>query len=227
MPRWKLQSYASARNARRYGASLMPRGKTGLGGAVVVALAAAVLAATRLAGDGGTESGSWAWDQGLPGTTDLNFQERDKVAAQAVIAISPQVDPSSLRRVVGVGGDRRALVLIAAQDATGAPCLSILSGGGGRQFSCMHDGVRSGAIIRFVADGGPTLGVVEWVTMVGVVRDDVSRLTVLTTRGEERELALNQWRAFAYAPASRPSFPTALRAYGADGSLIEELITPA
>ena len=202
----------------------MPRGKTGLGGAVVVAAAAAILATTTMARGSETENGDWTWQQGLPGT---NLRVRERAAAQAVVAISPQVDPSSLRRVTSVGGDRRSLVLIAAQNATGAPCLSILVGGGGRQFSCLHEGVQSGAIIRFVADGGRTLGAVEWVTMVGVVRSDISRLTVLTIRGEERDLALNQWRAFAYAPGSRPDFPTALRGYGADGSLIEELITPA
>jgi len=57
--------------------------------------------------------------------------------------------------------------------------------------------------------------------------DPNEKLWSVTIRGEERDLALNQWRAFAYAPGSRPDFPTALRGYGADGSLIEELITPA
>lgn len=202
--------------------------KSAVGGAAVVAIAAAVLATTTMAGEGRTADGRWVWDQRVPGTRDLQLPATGQAAAQAVIAISErQVDPLSLRRVISAGIGRRELVLIAAQDATGAPCLSFISGGGGRQFSCLEESVGNSAIIRFVADGGTKLGIVSWVTVVGVVRSDVSRLTVVTTAGEERKLALNQWRAFAYAPSSGPDFPTALRAYGTDGSLIEQFLTPA
>jgi len=202
--------------------------KSAVGGAAVVAIAAAVLATTTMAGEGRTTDGRWVWDQRVPGTRDLQLPATGQAAAQAVIAISErQVDPLSLRRVISAGIGRRELVLIAAQDATGAPCLSFISGGGGRQFSCLEESVGNSAIIRFVADGGTQLGIVSWVTVVGVVRSDVSRLTVVTTAGEERKLALNQWRAFAYAPSSGPDFPTALRAYGTDGSLIEQFLTPA
>jgi hypothetical protein len=199
-----------------------------VGGAAGVVIAAAVLATTTMAQGGRTANGRWLWDQGVPGTPDLRLPVRGQAAAQAIVAISPsQVDRLSLRRVISAGTGRRELVLIAAQDATGTPCLSFISGGGGRQFSCLNESVSDSAIIRFVADGGTTLDIVRWVTVVGVVRSDVPRLTVITTGGEERELALNQWRAFGYAPASRPDFPTALRAYGSNGSLMEEFTTSA
>jgi hypothetical protein len=200
-----------------------------VGGVTVVAIAVAAFVATTTAGAGSPPSGGrWAWDQGVPGTSDLQLPASGHAAARAVTAISSdRIDPLTLKRVVSAGTGKRALVLIAAQNATGTPCLTIISGGGGRQFSCLDERVGDSAIIRFVMDGGTNLGQVQWVTVVGAVRSDVARLTVLTTNGEERELSLNRWRAFAYAPASSTDFPVSLRAYDSDGSLIEEFVTLA
>jgi len=69
--------------------------------------------------------------------------------------------------------------------------------------------------------------VIDRVSFVGVVRSDVARVTLVTAKGLERELPLNQWRAFGFTTTSPRFFPAALRAYGGDGSLIEELPTYA
>lgn len=179
-------------------------------------------------GAGAAPAASWSWGNQLPGTVvananELSFQARSTL--DAVTRISPGVTAGSSHHLITSGVPSREMALIAARGIDGATCLTFVTGGAGSEFSCLGREIGSGAIIRFVRDGGTRMGVVEWVTLVGVARGDVARVTLVTRAGTERELPVNAWRAFGFSTASEASFPAALRAYAADGSVIEELPT--
>lgn len=173
--------------------------------------------------------GSWSWEDGLPGAPLESagaLGQRSEAAIGAALAVSEGVQHGSVRQVVTVKGASDGLTLLSGAGANGEPCFTMLTNlGGTRQFSCLGSFGAEDAIVRFVGSAGPTIDVIDSVIFVGVVRSDVARLTLVTAKGVEEELPLNQWRAFGFTTTSPDSFPQALRAYGGDGSLIEELPT--
>jgi hypothetical protein len=173
-----------------------------------------------------TPGASWSWGEQLPGSANLDalsFQARTILDAAA--RISPEVIPGSGRYVITAGPPPRDMALVAARAHDGATCLTFVTGATASEFSCLGRDIGSGALVRFVRDGGTRIGTVEWVTLVGLTRSDVARVTLVTAAGAERELSLNEWRAFGFSTASKVDFPAAVRAYAADGSVIEELPT--
>ncbi len=174
-------------------------------------------------------TGIWSWEDGLPGTPiestgEVSQQSQDAVGA--ALAVSKGVQQGSVRQVVTVKSAGDGLTLLSGAGANGEPCFTMLTDlGGTREFSCLGSFAAGDAIVRFVGSAGPTVDVIDRVSLVGVVRSDVARVTLVTAKGVEQELPLNQWRAFGFTTTSPDSFPAALRAYGGDGSLIEELST--
>jgi hypothetical protein len=151
---------------------------------------------------------------------------RVQTALQNATALSTGIDSSSLREVVVGGGFGSRMRLITARGPGGAACFSFVTDSGvARQFSCLTSPSGGGALVRFVGDGGATLGKVEWTSMVGFARSDVARVTLVRRDGSEQELALNASRGFSYSTDTDAAFPKSLRAYDAAGSLIENLPT--
>jgi hypothetical protein len=147
---------------------------------------------------------------------------------QAALAISGgSIDPGSVREVVAGGAfGGLGMRLITARALGGQPCIALVtSTGGARSFDCLSSQSGGGALVRYVADGGTTIGNVEWVSLVGLARSDVARVTLVTQSGAEQTLNLNRWRGFTYSADSKGAFPASLRAYDAEGSLIEEMPT--
>lgn len=184
-----------------------------IGGAALVLAAVAGLAA---AGRSVSASGAWTWDQGLPGRLI------ETPGSLQAVQISPDVLPGSAREVVTIGMGARSLTLLSARGTAGEVCLSVTSGEISKQFSCMNDPARRRALLTYVASGGSTLGVTDWARIVGLTRGDVSRVTVVLRNGDEKELALNEWRAYRYETDTDAFAPTRIRAYGSNGALIEE-----
>lgn len=204
--------------------------------AVSALLAAAALASawTFTTGDTArTASASAApptWTPGgqLPGVPIGATRASARVSAgvNAALAFSPGVDSSTVREVAAGGTFGFGMRLIIARGPQGTPCVSFVTDrGGAREFSCLQDGAASGALLRFVGDGGTSLGRVEWVNVIGFGRSDVARVTVVTQHGAEHELRLNRWRGFTYSTDVEMEFPVSLRAYDTAGSLIEEMPT--
>jgi hypothetical protein len=199
--------------------------------------AAAVLAAAwaiAAGGAAGTASASTAdatWTPGgrLPGTPIGLTRPSARVQAgvQAAVTISRHnVDARTVREVIAGGVFGFGMRLITARDGTGAPCTSIVTdSGGARSFNCFAPGANAGPLVRYVADGGTTIGKVEWMSLVGLARSDVARVTLVAQSGSEQALSLNRWRGFAYATDSSSGFPNSLRAYDSGGSLIQEVPT--
>lgn len=174
-------------------------------------------------------NGSWSWEAGLPGApleSTGALGERSQAAIGAALDVSEGVQNGSVRQVVTVKGASDGLTLLSGAGANGEPCFTMLTDlGGTREFSCLDSFAAEDAIVRFVGSAGPTVNVIARVSLVGVVRSDVARVALMTAKGVEQELPLNQWRAFGFTTASPDSFPAALRAYAGDGSLVEELPT--
>jgi hypothetical protein len=205
--------------------------------AVVSALASAALLAGAwgfaIGDTSGTASASapaptWTPGGQLPGVAmaATRAPAGARAGVDAALAFSPGVDPSTVREVVAGGTFGFGMRLITARGRGGEPCVSFVTDrGGARQFSCFDAAGGGGALLRFVGDGGTTLGKVEWVNVVGLARSDVARLTLVTQGGSERELPINRWRGFTYSTDVQAGFPASLRAYDADGSVIEEMPT--
>jgi hypothetical protein len=203
--------------------------------ALTAAAAVACMWAIAAVGAGGTASTSTAaatWTPGgqLPGTPVGMTRHSARVASglQAALAISRRsIDPGSVHEVVagGVFG-RPGMRLMTARAFGGEPCIAMVTDrGAARSFHCLSSQSGGGALVRYVADGGTTLGKVEWVSLVGLARSDVARVTLVTQGGAEQALHLNRWRGFTYSADSKDAFPASLRAYDANGSLVEELET--
>lgn len=64
-----------------------------------------------------------------------------------------------------------------------------------------------------VSGGGRRGSVVDYVTVLGVVRADVGVVELDLRDGEKIELPLNQWRAFRYSTIDPQRFPKTLTIY--------------
>jgi hypothetical protein len=199
----------------------------------VMGIAALVLLSIAWADNASTAGGNTSataatWTPGghLPGVPLARSTNLSARGVQAAVAISSGIDAQSIREVVSGGAFGLRLRLITARGPNRAPCVSFITeSGGAGQFSCFDSSSGEGALVRFAFSGGSIVNKTDWTTLVGLARSDVSRVTMLTQNGNERSLALNRWRGFTYSAASASDFPAALRAYGADGSLIDELQT--
>ena len=208
--------------------------------AIAVLTVAAVLTGVWAIAAGGagatapTSTADATWTPGgqLPGTSLAMSRPSARVASgvDAAVAISRRrvsINPASVREVVAsevVGGV--GMRVITARAIGGEPCYSMVTNtGGARSFHCLSPQSGGGALIRFAASGGTVIGNTEWVNIAGFARSDVARVTLVTQGGTEKDLSLNRWRGFRYSSQSRDTFPASVRAYDANGSLIQELPT--
>ena len=193
----------------------------------VVALGLVVAAGgspARTSAGAETRAGAPGWDGPIPGVpvAQRELPARAQAGVRAAVAISPEVDSRSVRRVTRAGPFGRAVTLLAAAGSGGRPCFSFVAENGGtREFACIGEGAS--ALVRFLSFGGTSLGSVDWVTMIGIARSDVRRVGMVTVDGSEIELRLDRWGAFGYTTGSRAGFPAVLRAYGAAGEVVDEV----
>ena len=75
------------------------------------------------------------------------------------------------------------------------------------------------AMVVFFRAGGSNLSVLEEAALVGVVRDDVTRVVASIPTGKEVDLPLNGARAFSYLATSAHAIPSAITAYGGSGQV--------
>jgi hypothetical protein len=203
-----------------------------LAAASAVTVAAVVAGAWTIQASDSAEAAapaaSWTPGGQLPGVPITVTRPTASVRSgvDAAVAFSSGVDRSSVREVVAGGPFGFGMRLMTARGSAGKPCVSFITDrGGAREFSCFDADTEKGALVRFVGDGGTTLGKVEWVSLVGLARSDVARVTLVTQGGSERKLPLNGSRGFAYSTDVQSGFPASLRAYDAAGLLIEEMPT--
>jgi hypothetical protein len=82
------------------------------------------------------------------------------------------------------------------------------------------------AVVYFESESGQRADRVDWASVVGIVRSDVTRLVAELADGTRRQVALNSWRGFGYA--SEPGVAARkLLAYSRDGELLDLVELPA
>jgi hypothetical protein len=133
------------------------------------------------------------------------------------------VDPASVREVVSAGEGRERLTLYAA-DGAGGLHLATGDARGTGEFHALAatvDRVTAAegtppVLVRFSAGGGGNSpGAASWQSVVGLAREDVTRIAAVLADGSEFDLPLNAFGGFGHAGHS-PSQPVVkLRAYAA------------
>jgi hypothetical protein len=184
----------------------------------------ALLVALFLALAGGSSSqpsgaiGKWVWDTPLPGEPTVANDLTVRAARFSA------VDPATLRRVIAVENSQgEPLTISAGYDGTGMKCFGYAQPGVARDFDCMDARIEDFAVLAYVSMGGRTLRSVDRAAVMGIVRNDVSRIELTLVDGSRRELSLNRWRAFAYLSTEGNAMPETLTAYRDDGSVLQEV----
>jgi hypothetical protein len=173
----------------------------------------------------GDEPGpTWTWPEGVPG---------DPVRPPDIVRsvngrLGQPVDLSTLRQVVSAGRGHTENAFLAARGLNGDVCLAKIGGGGsiGGGFECVHDRPKPGvppleqrAVLVGEEGGGHRGSVVDYTTLIGVVRADVGRVELELVDGETIELRLNRWRGFGYYTTVPQRFPRTLSVYRTWSSL--------
>jgi hypothetical protein len=184
-------------------------------GAVLIALAA--FGAVQSFGSGSRALRSWSWKTTAPGQS---------VAADVLSTFSSRlgnVDVGTLREVARTETGRGAYRLLAAIRPTGEACFALEAPLFSESFHCLPGLTNNGrhAIVTFSTAGGAPSGAVEHANVFGIARQDVARIVLERQNGSSAELPLNAWRAFAYDAESATALPATVRAYAADGRLLD------
>jgi hypothetical protein len=159
------------------------------------------------------------WPADVPGTPAPGHE----LARQA--ASKTGVDPSSLRVVKSIENAGVSYSLLAGADGAHRPCFSIDSRGFTLGFECLgRSSTRSGsALVYYATASGGEPRTVDRAVIVGIARNDVTRISLSTVSGALVDLPLNQWRGFAYSAASADALPRKLVAYGSSGKIEERV----
>lgn len=200
---------------------------------IVLAGAVAILALPLLAGPalgipsigavfGDEPTPTWTWPQGVPGERIRPPKLIVSINESTNGIASDRVDLRTVRQIVSAGSGNTEGSFLAARGVNGDVCLARLSAGGhaGAGFACLHDppkrGVRSldeQAVMIGMESGGHRGSVVDYATLIGVVRADVGRAELQLADGETIDLPLNRWRAFGYYATDPRRFPKTLSVY--------------
>jgi hypothetical protein len=183
----------------------------------------ALVVALFLALVGGSSSqprgplGKWAWDAGLPGEPMIASDLTLRAARLSA------VNPATLRSVIAVeNSEGERLTISAAYDGTGKKCFGYAQHGVARGFNCVDARIEDFAVLPYVSMGGRTLQSVDRAAVLGIARNDVSRIELTLVDGSRQELPLNRWRAFAYLATGGDAMPKTLTAYGEHGSVLQD-----
>jgi hypothetical protein len=189
--------------------------------AAALLVAAPALGFRQVADVFGSEpSPTWTWPEGVPGEPITPPKLLVSVNESANGRWADPVDIRTVRRIVSIGTGYGESSYFAARGLDGDVCLAKMSGYAGSGFSCLHDPPRPGvppiddqAVLIGSSAGGHRGSVVDYSTLVGVVRADVGRVELELANGETIELHLNRWRGFGYYATDPQRFPVTLSVY--------------
>jgi hypothetical protein len=134
------------------------------------------------------------------------------------------VNPATLRRVIAVENSQgERLTIAAGYDGTGKKCFGYAQHGLARDFDCVDARIEDFAVLPYVSMGGRTLRSVDRAAVLGIARNDVSRIELTLVDRSRQELPLNRWRAFAYLATDGNAMPKTLTAYGEHGSVLQDV----
>lgn len=171
---------------------------------------------------------SWTWPEGVPGQPVEPPAIVRSMNQDTGTRLLPRVDLATLREVVSTGRGLAAETVLAARGTNGDVCLANVAGDGSRggAFRCVHDSAPTGGMtpmqqgLFLAASGGGHRGsVVDYATVLGVVRSDVGLVELELQDDETIELPLNRWRGFGYSTTNPQRFPKRLTIYRTWSSL--------
>lgn len=193
-----------------------PRAALALAFGMVAMCAAVPSALALLRGDAPP---TWTWEEGVPGRPIKADDLVRGIAGLSAGSTSP-VDIDTLREVVSAGRGLRRYTLVAARGLDGRVCLGARGQAVVQSFYCLtasgpaaYPFAPNPALLPQVRYGGARARSVDYATLVGVARADVTRVVVRLANGSARELPLNRWRGFGYAAESREELPVTVIAY--------------
>jgi hypothetical protein len=162
---------------------------------------------------------TWTWPEGVPG---------DPIKPSSfVVALNagahgryPRVDLKTLHQIVASGEGYGRSSILAARGPDGDVCIAKLTGHAAGPFECLHHRLRPSvaspgqqAVQIGMSAGGHRGSIVDYASLIGVVRADVGRVELELADGETTELPLNRWRGFGYYVTDPRRFPKTLRVY--------------
>ena len=204
------------------------RRRSGLAFAIVAAALALLIAGPALGFHpvaevfGAAPTPTWSWPEGVPGTPITPPKLIVEVNRRANGRFGDPVDLATVRQIVSVGQGYGQSEFLAARGLDGDVCLTKLTRNGtaGAPFSCLHDLPKPGAtpvdeqaVMVGMSAGGHRGSVVDYASLIGVVRADVGRVELELVDGDTIELSLNRWRGFGYYSTDPQRFPKTLRVY--------------
>lgn len=214
---------------RRAGRGRRRRKRLGVLALTIAAIALTLLVAAPALGFhpvakvfGGEPTPTWTWPEGVPGTPIRPPRLIVSANQTANGRFGDPVDLDTVRQIVSVGRGYGQSEFLAARGLDGDVCLARLSGHGsaGGPFSCLHDLPKPGvppvdeqAVMVGMSAGGHRGRVVDYASLIGVVRADVGRVELELVDGGTIELPLNRWRGFGYYATNPKRFPKTLRVY--------------
>jgi hypothetical protein len=186
---------------------------------IVIALLGLALIVSLFGGSASRAStdARWNWGTVIPGVPVGANNLTQTVARLG------GVDVASIHQLITIGSERRFAVL-AARGPSNTVCLSLGGSLFANAFHCLDNRVEEHAIIDYVVRGGSTPESYDYTTILGVLRNDVTRLSVTLDDGSQRDIALNHWRAFAFTANSPDPLPQTLTAYSSDGTALEQKV---
>lgn len=180
----------------------------------------------------------WAWPEHVPGARVRLSPGALAVLERPATPAASRPDGETARLLVTAGsGARRQAVYAARSDDDTRLCLVALGGPAAAPRSssgaiCLGDRI-GGQLIRLreavqlftAARGHPRRGR-GWITIAGLARSEVRRVTVVLADRRELDLPVGRWRTFTFTAASPALLPVGVRAYAADGARIYERRLP-
>jgi hypothetical protein len=135
-----------------------------------------------------------------------------------------------VREIASVGAGYRRVRLLIGRGHGDRLCVAGVAGSrrpGG--FRCLARWDHAPLVVR-IGVGGRSRAAPSWLSVVGLVRPEVNRVTIETNRFESRSVALQAfpgfpWRVFAVPPAKREDQALHVRALDAAGGVMQRIDT--
>jgi hypothetical protein len=133
-----------------------------------------------------------------------------------------------VREVAVAGRGSRRTALLIARGAQGQLCFAVTIGPRARRpsFTCLTRWDRPPLLLR-VAIGGRARDLTDWFTLVGLVRQEVGRVSFESQRGSTKTIRLRAWggfpwKAFAVTTRRRGDLPSSVLVRDAAGIPVQE-----
>jgi hypothetical protein len=136
--------------------------------------------------------------------------------------------PPDVHELAVTGKGRRRTALLIARGQRDQLCFAVTIGVRARRasFTCLREWDHAPMILR-VGIGGDARDLTDWFALVGLVRQDVGRVTFDTQRGSIKAVPLRTWsgfpwKAFAVTRSRRGDHPSAVYVRDASGLAVQE-----